>query len=165
MADEQPAAAENTPAKQVALRKIYIKDMSFESPSAPGIFNRGEFRPVTNLNIRTAQAKVDETLYEMTLTLTLDAKMNDETAFLVEIQQAGVFHIDGYNEQEIGVILGTFCPATLFPYAREAISGAVQRGGFPDFLLQPIDFDSLFARTQQERAKQAEAQAASEETH
>ncbi|MEM7762436.1 MAG: protein-export chaperone SecB [Pseudomonadota bacterium] len=160
MAEENAAANNEAPARQVGLRKIYVKDMSFESPSAPGIFNDGEFRPVTNMNVRTGQQKIDDTLYEMTLTLTLDAKMGDDTAFLVELEQAGVFHIDGYTDQEIGVILGTFCPTTLFPYAREAISAAVQRGGFPDFLLQPIDFDGLFARTQQEKARQAQEQQA-----
>ncbi|MFK8052353.1 MAG: protein-export chaperone SecB [Woeseiaceae bacterium] len=160
---EENAATNEQPARQVALRKIYLKDMSFESPAAPEVFNDKDFRPATDMNIRTSHTKLDGNFYEMTLTLTLDAKIKDDTAFLVELQQAGIFQIEGYEDSEIGIILGTFCPNTLFPYAREAISNAVQRGGFPEFLLQPIDFDGLFARSQQEKA-QAEAQA-SQESH
>ncbi len=155
---EENAAADTQPRRVVALRKLYIKDMSFESPEAPQIFTQADFRPQTNLNLRTEHRKVgEEPLYEMVLTLTLDAKLEDKTVFLVELQQAGLFFIDGYNDNELGMILGTFCPNSLFPYAREAISGAVQRGGFPEFILQPIDFDALYARSQAEAAKQAEA--------
>ncbi|MEM7613178.1 MAG: protein-export chaperone SecB [Pseudomonadota bacterium] len=158
MAEENAAATEQ-PRREVGLRKLYIKDLSFESPGAPGIFTKTEFRPQTNLNLRTTHQQIDDTVFEMTLTLTIDAKIGEETAFLVELQQAGLFHIAGYDEAQRNVILGTFCPNALFPYARETISGAVQRGGFPEFLLQPIDFDALFARSQQEMQKQQQAEA------
>ena len=164
MTDETPAAGaadQQQSGRQVGLRKIYIKDLSFESPQAPAIFSDTEFRPNTNLNLRTSNRKLNDTLYEMVLTLTLDAKNNDETAFLVEVQQAGIFHIEGYNDAEVNVILGTFCPNSLFPFAREAVAGAIQRGGFPEFLLQPIDFDGLFARSQQEQARQQQEGASS----
>lgn len=157
MTDETAAAGE-TPQRSVALRKIYIKDMSFESPIAPQVFTRGDLKPSTNLNLRTSHRKLeDQPIYEMVLTLTIDSKTGDETLFLVELQQAGLFQIQGFSEAETAQILGTFCPTTLFPYAREAVSNAVLRGGFPEFLLQPIDFDSLWARSQAEQAAAAQA--------
>lgn len=159
MSEEQNTEAANgegqQPQREVGLRKIYVKDMSFESPAAPKIFMRQDFRPTTNLNLRTTNAKVDDGVYEAVLTLTMDAKFEGETAFLVELQQAGVFVIRGYSDDELNMILGTYCPNTLFPFAREAISGAVQRGGFPDLMLQPIDFDALYRRSQAEAAQQA----------
>lgn len=157
MTDENAAAGE-APQRSVTLRKIYIKDMSFESPIAPQVFTRADLKPTANLNLRTSHRKLeDQPLYEMVLTLTIDSKTGDETVFLVELHQAGLFQIDGFSEAETAQILGTFCPATLFPYAREAISNAVLRGGFPEFVLQPIDFDGLWARGQAERAAAAQA--------
>ncbi|MEL7311588.1 MAG: protein-export chaperone SecB [Pseudomonadota bacterium] len=163
MSEEQENTGANgetqQPGREVGLRKIYVKDLSFEAPGAPGVFTRQDFRPATNMNLRTSNTKMDDDLYEAVLTLTLDAKFEGDTAFLVEIQQAGVFHLKGYSDQELNMILGTFCPNTLFPYAREAISGAVQRGGFPELLLQPIDFDALYRRSQMEQAQQQAADA------
>ncbi|MEL6869680.1 MAG: protein-export chaperone SecB [Pseudomonadota bacterium] len=159
MSEETAAAGEEATQREVGLRKVYIKDFSFESPGSPAVFSKPDFRPNTNMNLRTSNSKVDDDLYEMVLTITLDAKQDDETAFLVELQQAGLFVIRGYDQVELATILGSFCPATLFPYAREVISSSVQRGGFPDLLLQPIDFDALFRRSQQEAAKQQAAAA------
>lgn len=160
---DETAAAGDTQRRAVALRKIYLKDLSFESPMAPQVFTQADLKPTSNLNLRTTHRKLDEQpIYEMVLTLTLDAKIGDETVFLIELHQAGLFQIEGFSNEETQQILGTFCPNTLFPYAREAISGAVQRGGFPEFLLQPIDFDGLWARTQ---AEQANAQQAAGEAH
>ena len=167
MTDETAAtgatAAGDAPQRAVALRKIYIKDMSFESPMAPQVFTQAELKPASNLNLRTTHRKVDDQpIYEMILTLTLDAKVGEDTVFLVELHQAGLFQIEGFSDAETAQILGTFCPTTLFPYAREAISNAIQRGGFPEFLLQPIDFDGLWARSQ---AEQAAAQQAAGDAH
>lgn len=157
MTDETAAAGE-TPQRSVALRKVYIKDLSFESPIAPQVFTRADLKPSANLNLRTSHRKLDEQpIYEMVLTLTIDSKSGEDTVFLVELHQAGLFQIEGFNEAETAQILGTFCPNTLFPYAREAISNAVQRGGFPEFLLQPIDFDGLWQRSQAEQAAAAQA--------
>ncbi len=153
--------------RSVALRKIYIKDLSFESPQAPMVFTQPDLKPAANLNIRTSHRKLDEDqpIYEMVLTLTIDSKSGDETLFLVELHQAGLFQIDGFSEAETAQLLGTFCPNTLFPYAREAVSDAVRRGGFPEFLLQPIDFDGLWARGQAEQAAQAAAAQAAGDAH
>jgi len=158
--------AENEQAtdKQLAIQKIYIKDFSFESPQSPGIFNAKEWAPNTNLNLRSAHSPISGDLHEVVLTLTVDAKEkdSDKSIFLVELQQAGVFDISGYEREEMGVLIGSFCPGVLYPYAREAIAGIIQKGGFPEFVLQPINFDALYQQSLQQQ--QAEAAAATE-TH
>lgn len=153
---DQQAATENTQTRrEIGLQKIYIKDMSFESPNTPQVFSTRDWRPQTNLNLRTSHRVVNDNLYEVVLTITVDAKLEDQTTFLVELQQAGLFQVSGYEPAQLNAILGSFCPNNLFPYARQAIADAVQRGGFPEFLLQPIDFDALYAQSMQEQAKQA----------
>ena len=170
MTDEKAAAAteQEPPRREIAVQKIYLKDLSFESPGAPQSFAQREGRPTSNLNLRTSHRKIEENAHEVTLTMTVDAKLEDETVFLVEIQQSGLFHIAGYEAAQLGAILGSYCPSTLYPYAREAVSSAVQRGGFPDFVLQPIDFDALYAQSQREAQAQQQAQAQAQqstETH
>ncbi len=150
MADEQPQQA----TKQLALQKIYVKDLSFESPKSPGVF-LSNAPAQTQLNIRTGNDKVDDQHVEVTLTLTVESKENDETLFLVELVQAGIFMLEGYTDQERAMLLGSFCPGTLYPFAREAIADIASKGGFPQLLLQPINFDALYAQAQQERAQRA----------
>jgi preprotein translocase subunit SecB len=156
MADEQP---QTTAAKQLLLQKIYVKDLSFESPKAPAVFTTNA-SPQTQISIRTGSQSVAPSTFEVTLTLTVEAKEQDATIFLVEIAQAGIFYIEGYNAEEQGVLIGTFCPNTLYPFAREAIADVIGRGGFPQFLLQPINFDGLYAQAVQERAKRGDGQSA-----
>ena len=156
---QQAATDTEQPRRELGLQKIYVKDMSFESPNVPAVFGTRNWRPQTNLNLRTSHRMIEDKLYEVVLTITVDAKMDDKTTFLVELQQAGLFQIAGYEPQQLNAILGSFCPTNLFPYARQAISDAVQRGGFPEFLLQPIDFDALYVQTMQEQAKQAAGEA------
>ena len=146
--------------KHIAITKIYLKDLSFESPQAPMVFRSGDWNPKTNLNLRSRHTNVEGDLHEVVLTITIEAKDGDKTLFLVELHQAGLFEIVGYGEEEMGAIIGSFCPNVLFPYARESIASAVQRGGFPEFVLQPINFDALYM---QSRKQQAEAESA--ETH
>jgi len=155
MAEQEAKNAE----KRLAVVKIYVKDFSFESPQAPGIFNTQEWAPNTNLNLRSSHTPVSDSLHEVVLTITVDAKdkEQDKTIFLVEVQQAGLFEISGYEKPEMGMVIGSFCPSVLFPYARESIASTIQKGGFPEFLLQPINFDALY---QQSIAKQAEGAAA-----
>jgi preprotein translocase subunit SecB len=147
--------------KQLAISKIYIKDFSFESPQSPGVFKGGEWKPETNLNLRSAHNKIEGNAHEVVLTITIDAKAGDKTLFLVELQQAGIFEIAGYEGDELGAILGSFCPNILFPYARESIATIIQKGGFPEFVLQPINFDALYLQAKQ----QAEEQGAKTEAH
>lgn len=157
MAD-QPQQTTTPPQRQLVLQKIYIKDLSYESPKAPEIF-RTNATPQTQLNIRSSNADLGGGNIEVTLTMTIESKDKDSTIFLIEIAQAGVFLIDGYTPQERTVLLGTFCPATLYPYAREAISDVVVKGGFPSLLLQPINFDALFAQASKSAMEQAAAAA------
>lgn len=143
-------------AKRISITKIYLKDFSFESPKAPDVFRSGEWKPKTDLNLRSSHNAIEgeETLHEVVLTITVDAKEEDSTLFLAEVQQAGLFEIGGYDEEEFGAIVGSFCPNILFPYAREAIATVVQKGGFPEFILQPINFDALYMQSRQQLAQQ-----------
>jgi preprotein translocase subunit SecB len=160
MADEQKT--EDT--KRISISKIYLKDFSFESPKAPDVFRSTEWRPQTDLNLRSSHTDIEgeDALHEVVLTITVDAKDGDTTLFLVEVQQAGLFAIDGYEEEEFSAIVGSFCPNILFPYAREAVASVVQKGGFPEFVLQPINFDSLYMQSRQQLA---EKEAEGEEKH
>jgi len=147
---------QTTPAKQLLLQKIYVKDLSFESPKAPEIFTTNASAQ-TQLNIRSSNRDVGNGHVEVTLTLTVESKEKDETLFLIEISQAGVFLVEGYTQQERAMLLGSFCPGTLYPFAREAISDITTKGGFPQLLLQPINFDALFSQAMKNRAEQPAA--------
>ena len=140
--------------KQLAISKIYVKDFSFESPQSPAIFKGGEWKPETNLNLRSAHNAIEGNAHEVVLTITVDAKSDDKTVFLVELQQAGIFEIAGYEGDEFGAIVGSFCPNILFPYARETIASIIQKGGSPEFVLQPINFDALYMQAKQQAAEQ-----------
>ena len=150
MADENNKEAE----KRITINKIYLKDFSFESPQSPAVFRSGEWKPQTNLNLRSSHNEVEGDIHEVVLTITVDAKEGDKTLFLVEIQQAGVFSIGGYDGEELGAIVGSYCPNILFPYAREAIAAIIQKGGFPEFVLQPINFDALYMQSRQQAAQE-----------
>ena len=140
--------------KHITINKVYLKDFSFESPQTPGIFAEGEWRPQTNLNLRSAHADAPNDLHEVVLTVTVEAKDGDSTLFLVEVQQAGLFDVTGYDEEEFKAIVGSFCPNVLFPYARESIASVIQKGGFPEFVLQPINFDALYRQSIEQAAVQ-----------
>jgi preprotein translocase subunit SecB len=158
MAEQEQAA------KQLAISKIYVKDFSFESPKSPDIFKSGEWKPETNLNLRSTHNAIEGSAHEVVLTITVEAKQGDTSLFLVELQQAGIFEIAGYEGDELQAIVGSFCPNILFPYARETIASMIQKGGFPEFVLQPINFDALYLQAKQQAQQQA-AQGASPEAH
>ena len=160
MAEEEQAAADE---KRLTIIKIYVKDLSLESPQSPTIFRSEEWSPQTNLNLRTSHTAVDGSFHEVVLTITVEAKAaeDDKTLFLVELQQAGLFDMHGYSQEEFNVLVGSFCPNTLFPYAREAIASLVQKAGFPEFVLQPLNFDAIYSQTLEQQKAQAEQQ----ETH
>lgn len=152
MADQPEQASNNS--KQILLQKIYLKDLSFESPRSPEVFG-ANVQASTQLNIAAKNRQLDDDHVEVTLTLTIESKAEDQTLFLIEIAQGGVFALRGYSDQERQILLGTFCPGTLFPFAREAVADIAQKGGFPQLLLQPINFDAVYAQAMQQR--QAEA--------
>lgn len=153
------AEQENTQ-KQVSLQKLYLKDLSFESPNSPQVFSSKDWNPKTNLNLRSSHTPGGDDLHEVVLTITVDTKQEDRTVFLVEVQQAGLFHIRGYEPEQLEAIVGSFCPNTLFPFAREVVASIVSRGGFPEFLLQPINFDALYAESKRQAQQKAEGQPA-----
>ena len=150
---------QTTPEKQIAIQKIYVKDFSFESPHTPEVFTRSDWSPKTNLNLRSTHTSGSDNSHEVVLTITIEAKEEDKTFFLVELQQAGLFHIAGYGEDEFKAVVGSYCPNILFPYARESVANIVSKGGFPEFLLQPINFDALYAQGLAQAQAQAQEQA------
>lgn len=154
--------AEEKAEKRLTIGKIYVKDFSFESPQSPDIFRLTDWNPKTDLNLRSSHTPMSNDHHEVVLTVTVEAKADDKPIFLVELQQAGLFEIAGYEGEEMGAIVGSFCPNILFPYAREAIAGIIQKGGFPEFVLQPINFDALYMQSKQH---QAAAQAENAEKH
>jgi len=154
-------ADQNQPenARQLTLQRIYIKDVSFESPSAPEIF-RSNWEPKHELNINTKINPLAEGTYEVVLSITVTSTIADKTALIVEVHQAGIFSVKGFAEQELAPVLAAYCPNQLFPYAREVVADLVTKGSFPQVVLQPINFDALFAQHQQQAAQQAAEPAA-----
>lgn len=146
--------------QQFAIQKIYLKDVSFESPNAPQAFLGGDWQPQINVQVNSSNQSVAEDTYEVVLDITVTAKQDDKTAFLVEIKQAGIFTIAGFAPENMGGMVGAFCPETLFPFAREAISELVSKGGFPQLLLAPVNFNALYAQQAQQQAAQPEEETA-----
>lgn len=145
----------NETRKQFAIQKLYIKDASFESPGAPGAFRFNNWEPRIELNLANDQKHIDGDVYEVVLSITATVTHEESTAFLVEVHQAGLFVLTGFDDQERKYLLGTQCMSTLFPYAREAVSDLSVRGGFPPLLLSPVSFDALY---QQHLQRQQEGQ-------
>lgn len=154
-ANQAPAGDQAAP--QFSIQRIYVKDLSFESPNAPAIFTK-EWKPDIKLDLDNRSVKIEEGVYEVTLSVTVTATVEDQTAFLCEVQQAGVFVIGNMPEAQTAHMLGAFCPNTLFPYARETVSNLVNRGTFPALNLAPVNFDALFAQYIQQAQAKAEGQ-------
>ena len=148
---ENPAASP----KHIVLQKIYVKDASLEIPLAPQVFTRA-WQPQIDVQVSTAVQALNAEQHQVLLQVTVTAKLDQEVAFLAEVRQAGIFLLKGLAETaERQHALGTDCPAILFPFARETVAELVQRGGFPQLLLQPIDFGALY----QEHLRKNEAAA------
>jgi len=137
--------------QQFAIQKIYLKDVSFESPNAPIIFTEGQFQPEINVQINTEAQTISEGMHEVTLTVTVTAKQGDKTAFLAEVKQSGIFQMSGFEQEQMGGMLGAYCPEALFPFAREAIADLVAKGGFPQVLLSPVNFNAMYMQHQQQQ--------------
>ncbi len=140
-------------AQQFVVQKIFLKDVSFESPNAPAVFSddTGTWQPEINVQINSANQNVGQDLYEVVLTITVTAKQNKKTAFLAEVKQAGLFTVSGFSDESKGGMLGAYCPETLFPFAREAVSNLVTNGGFPQLLLTPVNFNALYTQHMQQQ--------------
>jgi preprotein translocase subunit SecB len=131
--------------RQIQLQRIYLKDASLELPNAPQIFTR-QWNPQVDVQLTTGTSGLGDAIFQVVLSVTVTAKVGDETAFLVEVHQAGIFQLAGFElEPEIQAVLAGYCPGVIFPFAREAVADLVQRGGFPPILLQPINFEAAFS--------------------
>src|SRR5690606_7598100 len=133
---------------QFSIQKIYVKDVSFETPNSPQIFQK-QWQPVVNLDLSSAARALDKTYYEVVLSVTVTVSFEKETVYLVEVQQAGIFQLADIPDEVVKQMLATACPNILFPFAREAVSDLVTRGGFPQLLLAPVNFDALYLQQQQ----------------
>lgn len=156
---EQKATDSNQP--QFEIQRIYVKDISFESPNTPHTFVE-EWKPEVSLNLETKSNKVQDNLHEVVLSVTATVTSNKKTAFLIEVHHAGVFMVNGFPNDQLHQMLGSFCPNILFPYAREVISDIVVRGGFPQLILAPVNFDALYAQHMDEQSKEGSGAAGSQ---
>jgi preprotein translocase subunit SecB len=145
------SANEGAQGAMFTLEKIYLKDVSFEAPGAPQVFNE-QGQPNLQMNLSQKVQRLGDKAYEVVLGVTLTCTINEKAAYVAEVQQAGVFGLDGFDERGLDVMLGTHCPNALYPYARQAVGELVSSGGFPPFILQPINFEALYAETLRQRS-------------
>lgn len=150
-ADEDPVGtAPVTP--QMRIERVYLRDVSFESPKSPAVFT-GEWKPKMQLDINTRSSRLDGGRHEVVLTLTIEARMDDEVAMIVELQQAGIFRLEGMDAALTEQVLATTCANALFPYARETVDSLVTKGTLPPLMLAPINFDALYAEAKRRAAQ------------
>jgi preprotein translocase subunit SecB len=159
--DKAAASNEAAPAAENAqpgfgIEKLYVKDASIEVPNAPQIFT-DRTGPQVNVELGNSAQKLDDGIFEVSIKVTVTAKIGEKTAFLVEVTQAGIFAIRNVPEENLEVIVSVTCPNILFPYAREAVSDMVTRAGFAPVLLNPINFEALFMQQKQQQAENAGA--------
>lgn len=155
----QAAGQQEKPQLQFAVQRIYVKDISFEAPNSPAVFQQ-PFKPKVGLDLNTSSQQVGEGLFEVVVKVTAQVTHSEEgtTSFLAEIEQAGLFRIAGIEGAQLDHTLGAFCPNVLFPYARECIDNLVNRGGFPPLMLAPVNFEAIYAQKKKREAEQAQAQ-------
>jgi preprotein translocase subunit SecB len=146
------------------IQRIYIKDSSYEAPNTPHTFVE-DWKPEVQLNLETKSNRVQDNVHEVILSVTATVTSSKKSAFLVEVHQAGIFAISGIPADQMRHMLGSFCPNILFPYAREAISDMVVRGGFPQLILAPVNFDALFAQHVEEGKKSGVAAEGDSQVH
>lgn len=131
--------------QEFGIHSIYLKDVSFEAPNSPEMF-KTQFQPEIQMNLNLETNSLEDNVFEVVLTVTVSAKANDKSAFLVELKQAGVFTLKGFDDANMGPMLGIYCPNVLFPYARESVANLVSKGGFPQLLLEPVNFEALYTQ-------------------
>ncbi|MFP6815966.1 MAG: protein-export chaperone SecB [Pseudomonadales bacterium] len=145
MAKSESTGGQSVSTGQVRLERIYLKDSSFESPRSPGVFAEA-WKPEMQLEVNARSNTLENNRYEVVLTVTLRAKgESGKTAFIIEVQQAGLFVIEGIEDDVLQRVLATVCPNTLFPYVRESVDSMAVRGGFPAIQLAPMNFDAAYA--------------------
>ena len=144
--------------RQFLVQRIYIKDVSFEAPNSPGLF-REEWKPEINVGLGSEVNDLGNGNVELVLRVNVEAKHEDKTVFMVEVQQGGLFLVTGFEGEDMDKLMNIAAPNVLFPYAREAVSDMVTRGSFPQFVLQPVNFEALYAQQRQAKAAQASSEA------
>lgn len=149
-----PETAPRSGQGQVRIEKLYLKDASFEAPNTPAVFQQ-EWKPDIELSINTRSEQVVPNYFDVVITVTVTAKLGEKTAFIAEVQQAGLFQMDGLPDEVIRRTVGIFCPTTLFPYVRETLDSLAVRGGFPPLNLVPINFEAAY----EEALRHAQARA------
>jgi preprotein translocase subunit SecB len=162
MSETSPANGAATDAQPAgptfSLDKLYVKDVSFEAPGAPQVFaTELPGQPQLQMNLAQSVQRLGESVYEVQLGITVTCTSEDKTLYLAEVQQAGLFTLAGFDPQTLDAVLGTLCPSSLYPYARQTIGDLIQPGGFPPFLLQPLNFEGLYAENLRQRAAQQAA--------
>jgi preprotein translocase subunit SecB len=140
--------------KVVQPRRIYIKDASFEAPNSPDMFTK-KWEPKLGIEITHAISTLEEDVFEVIIAVTATVSLGDQTAFLAEVQQAGIFTLKGHDPDDLQRLQHVYCLSTLFPYACAALSDLVNRGGFPPLLLAPVNFVRLYNQQLQEKSDQA----------
>ena len=150
------AATDAQPAGQTfSLDKLYVKDVSFEAPGAPQVFaTELTSQPQLQMNLAQSVQRLGDVAYEVQLDITVSCTVEDKTLYLAEVKQAGLFTLAGFDPQTLDAVLGPLCPASLYPYARQTIGDLVQAGGFLPFLMQPLNFEGLYAENLRQRAAQ-----------
>ncbi len=161
MAEGENTAAGNGQAtegneQQFFVQKIYLKDLSFESPQAPDIFTHDDWKPEVSVQVGNNATRLSDTAFETELTITVTATHAEKTIYLAEVQYGGVFTIKGFDDATRRQLLGAYCPTQIFPYIRETVGDLVMKGGFPQMVLQPINFEALYIQHEQQRAAQAD---------
>ena len=153
------AAGTGAPAQPVfRIQRVYLKDVSFESPQTPAVFiGSTNWKPDVQLQLSTGSTKLENDLFETVLNVTATVKVEDEVVYLTEVKQAGLFLMRGFGEADLAKMLGSFCPNILFPFAREEIGSLVQKGGFPQLLLDPVNFEALYLQHLQQARQNAPA--------
>ena len=142
-----PAAKPEAAGPIFKIQRVYLKDVSYESPQTPAVFvGSTQWQPNVSLHLNTESTKLENDMYECLLTVTATVKLGEEVAYLIEVKQAGLFLVKGFEPERLGPMLGSFCPNLLFPFAREEIASLVQKGGFPQLLLDPVNFDALYSQ-------------------
>jgi len=155
--DEKPVNQQSEQKTEFGIQRIYIKDISYESPNSPGIF-KPEWEPQVDFNMSVDVYKLEPEVHEVVLKITVGVKSKEKTAFLIEVKQAGIFNLKNFPDDQLRYMLGSYCPGILFPYARELVSELVTRGTFPPLYLTPVNFDAMYQqhleKEQHEKKKQ-----------
>lgn len=150
----QAANQDNAAGPNFAVQRLYLKDLSFETPKGPAAFQK-QWKPKVSQDLSTKSAKIDDNTYEVALRITVTVKDEEETIYLIEVEQAGLFTIKGFEDQQMAQVLNVTCATMLLPYAREAVDSTLIKGSFPPLMIPPINFESLFSTAVKQSAEAA----------